>query len=79
MTIKKLMKKLLYTFFFGYAAFKWRRLIRTLICLYFIYPLLILFWGYGDGVLILITGLLPILVIPLISWVIKSFIVKEDK
>ena len=25
------MKKLLYTFFFGYAALKWRRLIRTLI------------------------------------------------
>ena len=25
------MKDLLYTFFFGYAAFKWRRLFRTLI------------------------------------------------
>ena len=27
------MKKLLYTFFFGYAAFRYRRLIRTLIIL----------------------------------------------
>ena len=34
------MKKLLYTFFFGYAAFKWRRLIRTI---YFIIVAFVLF------------------------------------
>ena len=38
------MKKLLYTFFFGYLELKWRRLVRTLLLAYII-PVTILFLG----------------------------------
>ena len=79
------MKKLLYTFFFGYAAFKWRRLIRT-ISIIIASPFLL----YNTSKLIFDSSLsywpdeaLPLILVVfmsiLLSWVIKSFIVKEDK
>ena len=69
------MKKILYTFFFGYAAFKWRRLIRTSILL-----LILVIFGL---VMVFLDGEIQIvLIIPfltaIVSWVIKPFIVKED-
>ena len=64
------MKKLLYTFFFGYFELKWRRLFRTLLIIpYCSFALLL----YKDILLISI----PIVPIALISWVIKPFVVKE--
>ena len=75
-----MIKKLLYTFFFGYAAFKWRRLIRTLIVVATIVFLI------GNNVIynnILEIQIRPIIsfyiLIVLISWVIKPFIVKENQ
>ena len=81
--------KLLYTFFFGYAALKWRRLIRTLIILLSPVPALIgsvnLYvstTGSGDTVIYrIIVFITPIagalFLIGLISWLIKPFVVKE--
>lgn len=45
------MKKLLYTFFFGYLELKWRRLVRTLLLAYII-PIAILglYWGVTTGI-----------------------------
>ena len=81
--LKSLVPGLLYTFFFGYAAFKWRRLIRTLIIIPSVGGLII---GIGAGfvekfVLVIVsigTFLGVSLVIGLISWLIKPFVVKED-
>jgi len=79
------MKKLLYTFFFGYAAFKWRRLIRT-ISIIIASPFLLfntsklIFdsrlpnWP-DEALLLILVVFMPIL----LSWVIKPFIIKEDK
>ena len=99
------MKKLLYTFFFGYAAFKWRRLVRTLIIIPTFFVIVIwLFnaiesstgrWkgnnynnGYDESFSILeyfgyiINGIGMLIgiyiVIGLISWLIKPFIIKEN-
>tara|TARA_B110000967_G_C18431450_1_gene338737 strand:+ start:72 stop:551 length:480 start_codon:yes stop_codon:yes gene_type:complete len=70
--------KLLYTFFFGYAALKWRRLVRTsiLLLLPFLCLLSVLFWRQGDEILIA-ASIIPFLT-PIVSWVIKPFIVKEE-
>ena len=90
------MKKLLYTFFFGYAALKWRRLIRATIILLLLFITLI---GLGavdkrkpvgvafyrrdypemmeiETMLFLIFTIL--LLTPIVSWVIKPFIIKEN-
>jgi len=90
------MKKLLYTFFFGYAALKWRRLIRVTIILLLLFITLI---GLGaadkqpptgvtyynrdypemmeiETMLFLIFTIL--LLTPIVSWVIKPFIIKEN-
>jgi len=83
---------MLNTFFFGYLSLKWCRLIRTL-CI-FISPLAIslglafdgvwdgIFWKHGfyfGGLLHGLTGLVPyLLLISLISWLVKPFVVKED-
>mgnify|MGYP006107315161 FL=1 len=92
------MKKLLYTFFFGYAALKWRRLVRTLILIptytYLIFlvpstlegiglgikPLDWLFAGLRLSAVInsIATTIGIYIVIGLISWVIKPFIIKEN-
>ena len=78
-----MIKKLLYTFFFGYAAFKWRRLIRTLIvlatiaCLFFFISISTYEnFMFIQGIQITIASYI---LIGLISWLIKPFIVKEDK
>jgi hypothetical protein len=83
---------MLNTFFFGYLSLKWCRLVRTL--LIFISPLAFslgvafdgvldgIFWEYGfyfGGLLHGLTGLVPyLLLIALISWLIKPFVVKEN-
>ena len=92
------MKKLLYTFFFGYAALKWRRLVRTLILiptytyLIFLVPSTLEVIGLGIKPLDWLFAGLPLyaviysilitigiyIVIGLISWLIKPFIVKEN-
>ena len=83
------MKKLLNTFFFGYLELKWRRLVRTLILLFFI-PFAIsvmtfsiinsLNFGYIDDdalrSIAFILGL--IILISIVSYILKPFVVKED-
>ena len=82
--------KLLYTFFFGYAALKWRRLIRTLLLLLLCSPMLLL----GAPLMVNTTSSYDLVIyrtivffspltgalflIALISWLIKPFIVKEE-
>ena len=73
------MKKLLYTFFFGYAALKWRRLIRTsillLILVFFVSA--IIFWRLDEELLSIM--LIIAFLTPIVSWIIKPFIVKENQ
>ena len=66
--------KLLYTFFFGYAALKWRRLIRTLIVLATIACLFFLQMHMFRTIQVIIASYIAI---GLISWLIKPFVVKE--
>jgi len=71
------MKKLLYTFFFGYAALKWRRLIRTSILLLILVcfvPIIVRLDEEWISVMLIIAFLTPI-----VSWIIKPFIVKENQ
>ena len=67
----------LYTFFFGYLSLKWRRLIRTISIFIFLLSIFIgLLLQFDDGL-----GILPIFIFfltPLISYVVKPFVVKED-
>jgi hypothetical protein len=85
------MKKLFYTFFFGYLSLKWRRLFRTLIIIAsFVWTLNVyeentaLLWIEGEPRYVLNEvnftqlTLIPVVLILLISWVIKPFLVKED-
>jgi hypothetical protein len=90
------MKKLLYTFFFGYAALKWRRLIRATIILLLLFITLIGLGAfdknppnmaivyardYPDMMEIETMNFLIftiLLLTPIVSWVIKPFIVKEN-
>jgi hypothetical protein len=82
---------MLNTFFFGYLSLKWRRLFRTLITLayffwglYSFYEVKVYNWVNGEyiisysieGFILLIS--IPTISIPLISWVIKPFVVKEN-
>mgnify|MGYP001254268491 CR=1 FL=1 len=67
--------KLLYTFFFGYAALKWRRLIRTLIILATIACLFFLQASFTFTKTQTIIA--SYIAIGLISWLIKPFVVKE--
>ena len=64
------------TFFFGYLSLKWRRLIRTIsIFLFLLSSFIGLLLEFDDGF-----GILPISIFfltPLISYVIKPFIVKD--
>ena len=79
------MKKLLYTFFFGYLELKWRRLVRTLLLAYII-PMSIvalytvvaqLYVANSVAMSFLILGVLYIFC-PLFSYILKPFVVKED-
>ena len=64
------------TFFFGYLSLKWRRLIRTISIFLFLLSFFIgLLLEFDDGF-----GILPISIFfltPLISYVVKPFIVKD--
>ena len=80
------MNKLLNTFFFGYLSLKWRRLFRTLIIIPFLYLIAFILWatlfvgGYGETFFYALFSLLLIgipIIIGLISWLIKPFVVKE--
>lgn len=78
---------MLNTFFFGYLELKWKRLVRVLsIGAIAIFTLIFLIWidemgpgpTDGEAFLILLLGLvLGTLLIGLISWVLKPFIVKD--
>ncbi len=82
-----MIKKFAHTFFFGYLATKWKRLLRVLtIMSFFILTVLfsnnevIVFMGERFGVLFFfVTILLPIYIIvtSVISWVIKPFMVNK--
>ena len=67
---------MLNTFFFGYLSLKWRRLIRTISIFLFLLSFFIgLLLEFDDGF-----GILPISIFfltPLISYVVKPFIVKD--
>ena len=78
------MKKLLYTFFFGYLELKWRRLVRTLILAYVVPSTILCLWfltysriNGNEQLPFLITFILIILT-PLVSYILKPFVVKED-
>jgi len=80
------MKKLLYTLFFGYLELKWRRLVRTLLLSYIILATLFLgdllkwiegdLWENYDDILHITFTL--IILTPLVSYILKPFVVKED-
>lgn len=79
------MKKLLYTFFFGYLELKWRRLVRTMLLFYMI-PISIValyflvtkqYVGNDESILFIILGSSFILC-PLFSYILKPFVIKED-
>ena len=77
------MEKLLYTFFFGYLELKWRRLVRTLLLAYII-PVTILFLGdlaslwHWEELEPLLSVLILTFLTPLVSYILKPFVVKED-
>ena len=67
------MEKFLYTYFFGYAALKWRRLIRVLIPAFLF---IMIATGSEAGLMIVLWSPVHI---PIISWLIKPFVVDEEK
>ena len=84
------MNKILYTFFFGYISLKWRRLVRTLIILtaltFIVFLAFHIIIGevrsdiYVDGFwfnMFFLPILGYIILIALISWLVKPFVVKE--
>ena len=68
------------TFFFGYLSLKWRRLIRTLLVVGFLILVINFIGGEFEyetieyKMSLMTTYIVPI---PLISWLVKPFIVKE--
>jgi|SaaInlV_125m_DNA_1040241.scaffolds.fasta_scaffold194651_1 hypothetical protein len=69
------------TFFFGYLSLKWRRLIRTLLVVGFLILVINVIWGEFESETIetkMILMTIYIVPIPLISWLIKPFVVKEN-
>jgi TRAP-type C4-dicarboxylate transport system permease small subunit len=68
------------TFFFGYLSLKWRRLVRTLLVIGFLILVINFIWGEFEyetieyKMILMTTYIVPI---PLISWLVKPFIVKE--
>jgi hypothetical protein len=84
------MKKLLYTYFFGYAAYKFRRLFRTLIILIACFYTLAAYYAcnrvtlsefntsYNFDVIEFLLLIIPFpLIIALISFLIEPFVVKK--
>jgi putative flippase GtrA len=78
---------MLNTFFFGYLSLKWRRLVRTLILLFL---LLIIIWiidyelteddnwnSSGDYRTLVQAALGLIVLTPIVSYILKPFVVKE--
>lgn len=65
------------TFFFGYLSLKWRRLIRTL---FFVVELLWIFiiWNNFPFYEAILLYIIPILLIPIISWVAKPFVMDNS-
>ena len=78
-------EELLNTFFFGYLEFKWRRLVRTLFLAYII-PVSIValyflvtqerFGEFENFLFVILLILFPLC--PLVSYILKPFVVKED-
>ena len=65
------------TFFFGYLSLKWRRLIRTISIFLFLLSFFIgLLLEFDDGIVFLPISIF--FLTPLISYVVKPFVVKED-
>ena len=68
------------TFFFGYLSLKWRRLIRTLLVVGFLILVINFIWGEFEyetieaKMILMTTYIVPI---PLISWLVKPFVVKD--
>ena len=76
------MKKLLYTFFFGYASLKWRRLIRTISLISIVAFFLFFVSNFieeRDGYIyaMITIAVIEFIVIGFISWLVKPFVVKE--
>ena len=82
---------MLNTFFFGYLALKWRRLIRSISIFLWLIPtnfvdgslLQGIYWAiidleFKDALAYSFFLLLSSLPIGIISWIIKPFVVKED-
>ena len=82
---------MLNTFFFGYLALKWRRLIRSISIFLWLIPtnfvdgslLQGIYWAiidleFKDALAYSFFLLFSILPIGIISWIIKPFVVKED-
>ena len=71
------------TFTFGYLPKKWKRLIRASSLTLWIIYLFCLDPFYGGGILDLLfdvgesIGWLPLILIPIISWTLKPFVVKD--
>jgi len=71
------------TFFFGYLSLKWRRFARTLFPIIWLIYLFILDPYYGGGIADLLLEVeepiawVPLILFPLLSYVIKPFVVKE--
>lgn len=76
------MKKLLYTFFFGYASLKWRRLIRTISLISIVAFFLFFVSNFieerdGDIYAMITIAVIEFIVIGLFSWLIKPFVNEE--
>ena len=72
------------TFTFGYLPKKWKRLIRVSSLILWIIYLFCLDPFYGGGILDLLfddleepIAWLPLILIPIISWTLKPFVVKD--
>ena len=72
--------EILYTFFFGYFSLKWRRLIRTLLLLPYIPCSIVVFYKTATEreEFLIFYMFFPAILLAIISWVIKPFVVKED-
>lgn len=74
---------MLNTFFFGYLSLKWRRLVRTLIIMPYAYlaiyhTVYFIKRGYTDSIIVYLIPIYLTILTPLISWVLKLFIVKDS-
>jgi len=73
------------TFTFGYLPKKWKRLIRALSLALWIIYLFCLDPFYGGNILDILfdyvvpMAWVPLILIPIISWILKPFAVKDEK